>query len=219
MTDLVAIVGLCALAWAIFSFVRMLVTKGKRRRFGLHALGALAVMIFLFSWFGEEALDRRAQEAGFKDYQHQRQVETARREAAEELQAEKDAARAAEAAAEKERAEKAERAARLRAEAEKEEACRQDLRCTAETNMVETTLKCARVIERMAKYDYEWTGTTTTEQFSRFKWQDQETGVVTYWGDRIKFQNGFGAWSHMIYECDAVPEAKMLLDVRVEARN
>jgi len=27
-------------------------------------------------------------------------------------------------------------------------------------------------------------------------------GIVTTIGDKIKMQNGFGAWQHMTYECD-----------------
>lgn len=38
---------------------------------------------------------------------------------------------------------------------------------------------------------------------------------MTVIGDRVKFQNGFGAWAPMIYECDIDPASERILDVRV----
>lgn len=52
-------------------------------------------------------------------------------------------------------------------------------------------------------------------KFSHYRWKDAENGIVTVIGDKIKFQNGFGAWSNMIYECDVNPATEAVLDVRV----
>ena len=32
--------------------------------------------------------------------------------------------------------------------------------------------------------------------------KDRKTGTVTYIGDQIKFQNGFGAWIQHTYQCE-----------------
>ena len=40
---------------------------------------------------------------------------------------------------------------------------------------------------------------------------------VTYVGDKIKFQNGFGAWVLSVYECDYNIPARIVLDVRAAA--
>lgn len=75
--------------------------------------------------------------------------------------------------------------------------------------------KCLPLIERQAKFDFEWTDGWIEPKFSRYRWRDQPTGALTYLGDRIKFQNGFGAWTHHTYECDFQPSNESVLDVRV----
>jgi hypothetical protein len=39
-------------------------------------------------------------------------------------------------------------------------------------------------------------------KFSHFRWKDEARGVMAYIGDKIRFQNGFGAWQPHVYECD-----------------
>ena len=48
-----------------------------------------------------------------------------------------------------------------------------------------------------------------------FRWKNEDRGILTYIGDKIRFQNGFGAWQDMIYECDYDPSTKSAMDVRV----
>jgi hypothetical protein len=50
--------------------------------------------------------------------------------------------------------------------------------------------------------------------FSRFRWKDQNTGIVTYIGDKAQFQNGFGAWARVTYECDLHPITHTVSKVR-----
>lgn len=115
---------------------------------------------------------------------------------------------------------KADEAERIRAETKQrrvEDAkCRRELSCWGEkaTSAV-TTLTCERFVERMAQYDYEWTDGFWEPKFSRYRWKDIESGIVTLIGDKIKFQNGFGAWSNMTYECDVSPATETVIDVRV----
>lgn len=48
---------------------------------------------------------------------------------------------------------------------------------------------------------------------SHFRWLDEKAGTLTYIGDKIQFQNGFGAWQTHIYECDYNPATESALSV------
>jgi hypothetical protein len=75
---------------------------------------------------------------------------------------------------------------------------------------------CAPEIERQAQYDVKWTDGFLRLKFEGYRWLDQAKHSITYVGDRVMFQNGFGAWSPMIYECDLSGDGKTVLAVRVE---
>lgn len=111
-------------------------------------------------------------------------------------------AQAAAEAAEKKRRreEEAERTRQAAAEAErrKEAECSTDLRCWGDKHHLRATVACARYVERLAKYQHEWTDGWFEPKFSRFRWKDKAKGQLTYIGDSIKFQNGFGAWQSYI---------------------
>lgn len=94
--------------------------------------------------------------------------------------------------------------------------CMATLQCWGEKNIIMAGAYCQVPIEKMAKYTHEWTDGFTTPRFSHYRWKDQSTGVVTYIGDQIKMQNGFGAWSHYTYECDFAPQNNLVLDVRAQ---
>ncbi len=51
---------------------------------------------------------------------------------------------------------------------------------------------------------------------SRFRWLDQGAGALTYIGDKIQFQNGFGAWQNHIYECDYDAGTGKPIEVRAQ---
>ncbi len=95
------------------------------------------------------------------------------------------------------------------------EQCRKELKCWAEKNLPSAAAYCDDVIEKHAKYSHEWTNGTLEMIFSRYKWKNEETGEVTYIGDKIKFQNGFGAWQNMMYSCDFEPKSSTVISVQV----
>lgn len=95
-----------------------------------------------------------------------------------------------------------------------EAACRADVKCWGSKNMVDASVYCREPIEKLAKYSHEWTDGWLGAKFSRYRLNDAQPGVVTYIGDKIKFQNGFGAWQYMIYQCDFDPSSKQVVDVR-----
>jgi hypothetical protein len=74
---------------------------------------------------------------------------------------------------------------------------------------------CKEPIERLAKYNHKWTDKFLEPKMSHYRWADVENNVVTFIGDKIQFQNGFGAFVPMVYECDLSADGKTVLDVRV----
>lgn len=93
--------------------------------------------------------------------------------------------------------------------------CRDDLKCWGETNQLHASSACAKIVERMANYSHEWTDGWLGSKFTHYRWANKKAGIITHMGDSIKFQNGFGAWQNMRYECDFNPQTKAVLDVRV----
>lgn len=85
----------------------------------------------------------------------------------------------------------------------KDEACRNDLQCWGEKGISTAHVYCKDPVERMAAHSVKWTDEGMFDhKFSRFKWLDQERGLVTYFGDKAQFQNGFGAYTNVVYSCD-----------------
>lgn len=74
---------------------------------------------------------------------------------------------------------------------------------------------CKEPVTRLAKYTARWTDGMLEPKFSHFRWLDKSQGTITYIGDKIEFQNGFGAFQKHIYECDFDPARTQVLDVRV----
>jgi hypothetical protein len=95
-------------------------------------------------------------------------------------------------------------------------ACKKDIKCWGDQYNIEAASYCAHHIERLANYSFEWTDGWLEPKLSHFRWHDIGLGSVTYIGDKIKFQNGYGAWQNMIYECDYNPENEQVIDVRAE---
>lgn len=139
--------------------------------------------------------------------------------ALEAQQAEDRAARAAEkaAVAEAEAARQAEERLVQQAEARAaEEACRQDIQCWGDKFNLAAAVKCDDEVERLAKFTSRWTDGMLEPKFSHFRWRDKDAGIVTYIGDKIEFQNGFGAWQGAVYECDFDTIYDQVLSVRAE---
>ena len=100
------------------------------------------------------------------------------------------------------------------------EACKNDLQCSAKKHLAEANVRCKYLVESLATYDFEWTDAWLESKFGQFRWTDSATrpGVITYFGEKIKFQNSFGAWIHHRYECDFDTLLKKPVDARAVAR-
>ena len=93
--------------------------------------------------------------------------------------------------------------------------CRKDLQCAGDKYIAAASVYCKDPIERSARHAVRWTDAALETKFGRFRWVDQPGGAITFIGDKVEFQNGFGAFTPMIYQCDMVPETHQVLDVRV----
>lgn len=94
--------------------------------------------------------------------------------------------------------------------------CKKDLSCWGDKHISSAVGNCKEPIEKLANYTVRWTDGTLDMKFSQFRWKDQQQGVVTYIGDKIEFQNGFGAWQGHVYECDIDPVSNVVYDVRAK---
>ena len=92
--------------------------------------------------------------------------------------------------------------------------CQLSPACWGDRHLVMATSACAPVVERLAQYAHEWTDGFLGFKFSHYRWSDRDRGVITYIGDQIRFQNGFGAWQNYVYECDYDPSTELVEDVR-----
>lgn len=90
-----------------------------------------------------------------------------------------------------------------------------DLQCFGDKGIVAAGVRCPRYIEGEAKHSVRWTDRTLETKFSRFRWASQGGGAITFIGDRAEFQNGFGAFTPVIYECDMPSDFEQVLAVRV----
>ncbi|MGJ7529824.1 zinc ribbon domain-containing protein [Variovorax sp. GB1P17] len=95
------------------------------------------------------------------------------------------------------------------------ECASQDLQCRGDKGAIAAGVYCKDQIERLAKHSMRWTDGTFDMKMTRFRWTDQIAGAITYMGDKAEFQNGFGAYTRVIYECDLANDQKSVLDVRI----
>ena len=86
--------------------------------------------------------------------------------------------------------------------------CKQSLQCWGDRHSGAATGPCKRAVEAQAKWQWEWTDGALETKFPRFAWVDPSVGTLQYIGDKVKFQNGFGAWQHMEYRCVFDPSSR-----------
>ncbi|MEX1199763.1 MAG: hypothetical protein WEB02_03140 [Methylophaga sp.] len=61
---------------------------------------------------------------------------------------------------------------------------------------------CPDVIESLAKWDYEWTDGWLDFKFDTQHYKTNQVDVFRFRGNKLKLQNGFGAWANVTYYCD-----------------
>lgn len=95
--------------------------------------------------------------------------------------------------------------------------CMKTLQCWGDRHTTSASIRCDNYIEKLAKYSFKWTDGILESKFSHFRWKNKSKGIVTFIGDKIQFQNGFGAFQKSIYECDYSPIKDKVLDARARA--
>ena len=148
---------------------------------------------------------------------------------------------AAEAKREEEEAEARRKAEEAEAEAERiaeereravqeVEERREAIQEWGEDHISDARFYCSDPIEQRAQYDFEWTtGFADRQIFSRWIAHDPEnpsfmfppiteSTILVYSGDRIRFQNGFGVFRNMTYECHYHPESETVRKVIVSPK-
>lgn len=228
--------------YAVWCAISLPFSPGRRLRKFWKAMGSFVASVALAVTFGmiendnartagflSAADQSSAEKAGITDAAEwarvreqelfkQRQAEAAAleeenaRKRQEGIAAAEEASRIAETKKAEDEREQAQAAAEKLA---KQQECKKDLQCWGDEAAVSGTYDCTQLIERMAKHDFEWTDGMLEPKFSHYRWRDPEAGTITLIGDKIKMQNGFGAWTHMTYECDFNPISDGVVDVRV----
>lgn len=90
-----------------------------------------------------------------------------------------------------------------------------DLQCLGDKGVVAASVYCKDEVEKLAKHSVRWIDGTFQLKFSKFAWRNKARQEITYFGDKAEFQNGFGAYTRVVYECDLDPDNKTVLHVRV----
>jgi hypothetical protein len=93
--------------------------------------------------------------------------------------------------------------------------CLEDLDCSRQKDMSEIKIQCQPAIENLAKHDFKWINGWGEQVFSARAWKNRNRAIITHQGDSIKMQNGFGAWTRMIYDCDFDHKRRVAVAVRV----
>ena len=198
LSSIITLALLALAAFGAWQSLGVLFARGRRKRKALFALASLCGVVALAVALAQ-ALTLEAKQAGFANVAAYQASRAEKRE---------EAARAAA----KEKAERERKEARVAEEAKKREAlaCRQDLQCWGDKAALIAGFRCKEPVEKSAKFDFEWTDGLLEPKFSHFRWKDKGSGIVTVFGDKIKMQNGFGAWEHMLYSCDVNPETEQV---------
>jgi|GEM_PF-5820603 len=95
-------------------------------------------------------------------------------------------------------------------------ACRRDPECMYKKSAVAASVRCKQAIEQLAdgnSITYRWTDGMLDSKFSDYRLK--RIGALTYLGDALEAQNGYGAWLKLRYECDFDVESGKVLDARI----
>lgn len=97
-----------------------------------------------------------------------------------------------------------------------DEDCLKDLDCAAKAEWrLEAEDACGPGIEAHARYGARWTDGFFGSKFPYVFLQRPEYETLRYTGDKIEFQNAFGAWSQMYYACVYDPVKKQAASIEV----
>lgn len=101
--------------------------------------------------------------------------------------------------------------------AAKDMACLRDIDCLANKTSWQSAggLACESLVEDQALYSARWTDGLAESKFSKVALQAPTYKSFRLLGDKVEFQNGFGAWQRMRYTCEYDPINELALTVQV----
>lgn len=88
--------------------------------------------------------------------------------------------------------------------------------CLADKYMIDAVVACKRPIQNLSKYQFEWLDGWSVPMFSKYRVSRDDGVVIMYFGDALKFQNGFGAWSNILYMCQYDTASGAVVDYMAE---
>ena len=95
-----------------------------------------------------------------------------------------------------------------------DDACKADVNCYGPENRVAAGIYCKDFIQKLGKYSFRWTDGALESKFSKVDWLNKDKATLSFFGDKIEFQNGFGAYQPAAYQCDFDPATNTVLGVR-----
>jgi hypothetical protein len=99
-------------------------------------------------------------------------------------------------------------------------ACRNDASCEGEKYRPDFLEVCPDIIERQARYEVRWTNHIFEGRFLPIvQWHGKngrQQGLVDFEGDKVQFQNGFGAWQNYYYICTFDIVKKQIVDLKLK---
>jgi len=94
--------------------------------------------------------------------------------------------------------------------------CKKELSCWAEKHDGAAIIAGQRLIEKAAKFDHRWTDSLLEKKITHYKWHNKPKGQIVFMGDRLQFQNAYGAWQNMKYAIIYDPTAQTILGIDVK---
>lgn len=217
MASLFAVLGLIVLAFGIWLILSALYRLARGRISGKAATkrvlsGLIIAPVASFAIIAVGFTKYPPDPESARQHAEERALVAAERAQASAERAQADRARREAEAAERAEADRIRREAERAAASQADAACRASLQCWGDRHHVEASVRCRRPVERLANYSMEWTDGFLESKFSRFRWSPLGNGILVYIGDTARFQNGFGAWQNVIYECTYDPASERVID-------
>ncbi|EMD1178637.1 hypothetical protein VP758_005268 [Vibrio harveyi] len=79
--------------------------------------------------------------------------------------------------------------------------CDEDIDCIGLKNSYKASAHCIKYIEMLSNGKHKWVDISNERRFSHYRWFE-DSMIITYIGNNIKIENGFGLWEQYSYECD-----------------
>lgn len=94
--------------------------------------------------------------------------------------------------------------------------CANEQECMVSRLTIPAQVACREAIARHARYDVRWEGGMLGEDmFVRAGWSDETKTAITFAGDAVSLQNGFGAFSRVTYFCTVNTLSKAVTGLKV----